>query len=62
MFERYTQNARRAIFLAREDAMLYGSPYIESEHLLLGILRENEAVATKIGEGTGSFDSFREEI
>jgi ATP-dependent Clp protease ATP-binding subunit ClpC len=62
MFERYTQNARRAIFLAREDAMLYGSPYIETEHLLLGLLRENGVAATKIGRGTGSVASFRAEI
>jgi ATP-dependent Clp protease ATP-binding subunit ClpC len=62
VFERYTQSARRVIFLAREDAMHYGSPYIESEHLLLGILRENEGLATRIGGETGSVNSFRKEI
>jgi ATP-dependent Clp protease ATP-binding subunit ClpC len=46
MFERYTQSARRVIFHARAEAMQYGSPCIESEHLLLGVFRENEALAT----------------
>ncbi len=40
MFERYTEKARRVIFFARYEASQFGSPYIESEHLLLGILRE----------------------
>jgi ATP-dependent Clp protease ATP-binding subunit ClpC len=53
MFERYAQNARRVIFHAREEAMLYGSPYIESEHLLLGILRENESLAKSNCWGDG---------
>lgn len=41
MFERYTENARRVIFFARYEASQYGSPYIETEHLLLGLLRED---------------------
>ncbi len=45
MFERYTQSARRAIFLARYEASNYGSPYIETEHLLLGVLRESKGWA-----------------
>jgi ATP-dependent Clp protease ATP-binding subunit ClpA len=38
-FERYTENARRAVFFARNEASEFGSPYIESEHLLLGLMR-----------------------
>jgi hypothetical protein len=41
MFERYTEKARRCIFFARYEASMFGSPYIETEHLLLGILRED---------------------
>jgi hypothetical protein len=37
MFERYTEKARRVIFFARYEASNYGSHYIESEHLLLGL-------------------------
>jgi ATP-dependent Clp protease ATP-binding subunit ClpC len=62
MFERCTQNARRVIFLASEEAIRYVSPYIESEHLLLGILRENEALAGRIGGEMGSIQVFRKEI
>jgi len=42
MFERYTEKARRVIFFARYEASQYGSPHIETEHLLLGILREDK--------------------
>ena len=41
MFERYTEKARRVAFFARFEASQYGSPYIETEHLLLGLLRED---------------------
>jgi ATP-dependent Clp protease ATP-binding subunit ClpC len=37
MFERYTEKARRVIFYARYEASQFGSPYIETEHLLLGL-------------------------
>jgi ATP-dependent Clp protease ATP-binding subunit ClpA len=45
MFERYTEQARRVIFFARYEASNYGSRYIESEHLLLGVLREERGLA-----------------
>src|SRR5271163_137955 len=41
MFERYTEKARRVIFFARYEASQVGNPYIESEHLLIGLLRES---------------------
>jgi hypothetical protein len=44
MFERYTEKARRVIFFARYEASSYGSPYIRSEHLLLGLLREDKSL------------------
>jgi ATP-dependent Clp protease ATP-binding subunit ClpA len=52
MFERYTEKARRVIFFARYEASEFGSPYIETEHLLLGIMREDKYVVTRwLGEG-----------
>jgi hypothetical protein len=42
MFERYTEKARRLVFFARFEASRYGSSYIETEHLLLGLLREDQ--------------------
>jgi hypothetical protein len=44
VFERYTEKARRVIFFARYEASQCGSPVIETEHLLLGILRETKHV------------------
>jgi hypothetical protein len=44
MFERYVEKARRVIFFARYEASQYGSHYIETEHLLLGLLREDPAL------------------
>ncbi len=52
MFERYTEKARRVIFFARYEASQFGSPYIETEHILLGILREDKATAARILPGT----------
>ena len=42
MFEKYNEKARRALFFARYEASKLGSRVIESEHVLLGILREGE--------------------
>ena len=47
MFERYTEKARRIIFFGRYEASQFGSPYIETEHLLLGLLREDKALANR---------------
>jgi len=44
MLERYTKKAGRTIFFGRYEASQFGSPYIESEHLLLGLLREDKAL------------------
>lgn len=42
MFERYTEKALRVIFFARYEASQYGSPEIDTEHVLLGLLRESK--------------------
>ena len=44
MFERYTERARRVIFFARYEASQLGSRTIETEHLLLGLIRENNGL------------------
>jgi hypothetical protein len=44
MFERYTEKARRVIFFARYEASHYGSPEIDTEHLLLGLIREHKGI------------------
>ena len=62
MYERYAKSARRVIFHARDEAKRRGSPYIESEHLLLGVLRENDTVPTLLGGATHAVSEFRKKI
>jgi hypothetical protein len=50
MFERYIERARKAIFFARYEASVFGSPSINPEHLLLGLLRESRALKISLGE------------
>ena len=47
MFERYTEPARRVIFYSRYMANQAGSPVIETEHLLLGLLRADMVLAQR---------------
>jgi len=61
MFERFTEKARRVVFFARFEASQYGSPYIETEHFLLGLLREDSNVAKLLPE-IKSLDQIRGEI
>jgi ATP-dependent Clp protease ATP-binding subunit ClpA len=62
MFERFSDQARRAIFFARYEASQYGSPFIETEHLLLGLVRVDKALAKAFSErGDGSAE-IRAEI
>jgi ATP-dependent Clp protease ATP-binding subunit ClpA len=62
MFEKYTEKARRVIFFARYEASQFGSPYIETEHLLLGILREDKALTNRFLRSHGSVESIRRQI
>ena len=62
MFERYTEKARRVIFFARYEASTYGSPSIETEHLLLGLMREDKGLANRFLHTHASIESIREEI
>jgi len=48
MFEKYNEKARRALFFARYEASKLGSKVIESEHILLGVLREGEEIIKEI--------------
>src|SRR6059036_1671186 len=62
MFERYTEKARRVIFFARYEASQFGSPYIETEHLLLGLLREDKALANRFLRSSAAIESIRKQI
>ncbi len=62
MFERYTEKARRTVFFARFEASQFGSPNIEPEHLLLGLLREDKALADRLPHPRPSLESVRKQI
>jgi len=62
MFESYTEKARRVIFFARYEASQFGSPSIETEHLLLGLLRENKALTNRFLSTHGVVGSIQEQI
>lgn len=62
MFERYTEKARRVIFFARYEASQFGSPYIETEHLLLGLLREDKPLANRFLRSQAAIESIRKQI
>jgi alanine-synthesizing transaminase len=62
MFERYTEKARRVVFFARYEASQFGSPYIETEHLLLGLLREDKALTNRFLRSHASVEIIRKQI
>ncbi len=62
MLERYTEKARRVIFFARYEASQFGSPYIETEHLLLGLLREDKALTNRFLRSHEPLESIRKQI
>ena len=62
MFERYTEKTRRVVFFARYEASLFGSPYIETEHLLLGLLREDKVLAHRLLRSHAAVEAIRKQI
>jgi ATP-dependent Clp protease ATP-binding subunit ClpC len=62
MFERYTEKARRVVFFARYEASQFGMSYIETEHILLGLLREDKALTNRILRTHASVESIRKQI
>lgn len=62
MFERYTEKARRVIFFGRYEASQFGSPYIETEHLLLGLLREDKMIARRLSRPPFAGEFIRRRI
>jgi len=62
MFEKYTETARRVIFFGRYEASQVGSAYIEPEHLLLGVLREDKVLLNRFLRSRAALESLRREI
>ena len=47
MFERFTERARQVVVLAQDEARALKHNYIGTEHILLGLLREEEGLAAR---------------
>jgi ATP-dependent Clp protease ATP-binding subunit ClpC len=53
MFERFTERARQVVVLAQDEARTLKHNYIGTEHILLGLLREEDGVAGRVLEALG---------
>src|ERR687889_769849 len=63
MFERFTERARKVVVLAQDEARHFNHNYIGTEHLLLGLLREDEGVAARaLGSLNVTLDEVREQV
>jgi ATP-dependent Clp protease ATP-binding subunit ClpA len=63
MFERFTDQARRVVVLAQEEARLLGHGYIGTEHILLGLIAEGEGLAAQALASLGiGLDAAREQV
>ena len=63
MFERFTGRARQAVVFAQDEARELRHNYIGTEHLLLGLLREEEGVGAQVlGELGVSLDAVRAQV
>ena len=63
MWQRFTERARKVVFYSQEEAGRLGENYVSTEHLLLGLVRENDTVAARILDRLGiSLARIRSEI
>jgi ATP-dependent Clp protease ATP-binding subunit ClpC len=53
VFERFTERARRVIILAREEAGRFRHDFVGTEHVLLGLIRDGEGIATAVLQRLG---------
>jgi ClpA/ClpB-like protein/UvrB/UvrC motif-containing protein len=63
MFDRFTDRARRVVVLAQEEARMLNHNFIGTEHLLLGLVHEEQGVAAKALESLGiRLEAVRQEV
>ncbi|MGB6370595.1 MAG: ATP-dependent Clp protease ATP-binding subunit [Atribacterota bacterium] len=63
MFKRYTEKAKKAIMIAQEEAINLNHDYIGTEHILIGLLKEEEGVASQVLKQLGvNVDKVVEEV
>jgi ATP-dependent Clp protease ATP-binding subunit ClpC len=62
MFERYREDARRAIFFATWEAKQSGSTYIEPEHILLALTHDTDSRVNQLFSLSAQAENFREQL
>jgi ATP-dependent Clp protease ATP-binding subunit ClpC len=48
MFERFTDRSRKVMALANQEAIRHGHPVIDTEHILLGLVKEGTGLSAKV--------------
>ncbi|MGQ9512652.1 ATP-dependent Clp protease ATP-binding subunit [Thermodesulfitimonas sp.] len=63
MFGKFTQRAQKVLLLAQEEARLMNYPFVGTEHILLGLVREGEGVAARVLKEMGiSAEAIRAQV
>ena len=63
MFERFTDRARQAVVLAQHEGRAHRHDHIDTEHMLLGLLREGEGVAARALTALGiTVEAVRQQV
>ena len=63
MLDRFTDRARKAMSLAKEEALAQGCTKVGTEHLLLALAKENEGIASEALRSLDiSYDDVLEQI
>jgi ATP-dependent Clp protease ATP-binding subunit ClpC len=62
MFDKYTDKARRVIFFARYEVSKFGAKSLDTEHLLLGLVREDHALISRFFPVHVSEEKIRKQI
>jgi len=63
MFKRYTEKAKKVMMIAQEEAMNLNHDYIGTEHILIGLIKEEEGVASQVLKQLGvNADKVIEEV
>lgn len=53
MWQRFTERARKVVFFAQEEAQKFGEGYVSTEHILLGLVRDDDSTAARVLERLG---------